>query len=298
MSKHFLQRYKALVLGALLLLGACSGTTIAYNRLDFLLPWYVNDYAELNAQQETYLAELLAPFLSWHRNQELPSYVKILAGIEDSLDRPQTAAGVAAVFAEFEAAWFRLEGEALNGLLDLGAQLSDEQIAGFLAEMSQQQKEYEEEYLQRSDEEFYEDSYENLKDSAAEYLGALSDAQRELLREASRQLLRSDRTWLQERAQWLTQLGVLLERKPDWQQRIKEAVVARRNTLSPEYQRTYQHNMDVIYDVIAKLLNGRSAQQDRHLRDRLSALRNDLEALISAGKEAAASQLPSAGSLE
>jgi len=288
MSKHFLQWRKALVIGALLLLGACSGTTFVYNRLDFLLPWYVDDYAELNAQQETYLAELLAPFLRWHRNQELPVYVQILAGIEDSLNRPQTPAGIAAVFAEMESAWLRLEGEALNWLLDIGAQLSAEQIAGFLAEMSKQQKEYEEEYLQRSDEEFYQDSYDNLADNAKEYLGTLSDAQRDLLRESSRRLLRSDQAWLQERAQWLSQLAVLLQREPQWQQRVRDAVAARRQNLSPDYRRIYENNMGVIYELVAKLLNERSEQQDRHLRDKLIELRRDLEALVMQGKGPAA----------
>ena len=32
------------------LLGACSSTTFLYNRLDFLLPWYLGDYADLVAQ--------------------------------------------------------------------------------------------------------------------------------------------------------------------------------------------------------------------------------------------------------
>ena len=87
----------------LLLLGACSGTTFVYNRLDFVLPWYVDDYAELNSQQDVYLDELLAPFLTWHRNQELPAYIEIIDGIEGRLDQPLTGAEIADVFAEFEA---------------------------------------------------------------------------------------------------------------------------------------------------------------------------------------------------
>ena len=47
-----MQQFRILTLALLLLLGACSGTTFVYNRLDFLLPWYVDDYAELNGEQE------------------------------------------------------------------------------------------------------------------------------------------------------------------------------------------------------------------------------------------------------
>jgi hypothetical protein len=272
------------IVSLLLLLGACSGTTFLYNRLDFLLPWYVDDYAELNGEQETYLDERLSPFLAWHRAQELPSYVRILGDIEASLDEPQTQAGVEAIFAEFERAWLRVEGEALDWLLDLGAQLSDEQIEGFLEVMWEQQDEYKEEYLERTDEEFYEDSYGHLKDNAKDYLGTLSDKQRELLFESSRQLLRSDEAWLQERADWFTQLAVLLERRPQWQQRVRAAVAARQDNFSPEYVRIYKNNMGVIADAIAQLLNERTEAQDRHLRDKLSELRIDFETLIDEGQ--------------
>lgn len=276
------------MLGGLLLLGACSSTTFVYNRLDFLVPWYVDDYVDLNQPQKQYLDNLLAPFLRWHRSQELPDYLKILEGIEDNLNRPQTPAMVAAVFNDFETAWLRLEGKSLNWLLDFGAQLSDAQIAELMEELWERQTDYEEEYLERTDEEFYQETYQESVDNAREYLGTLTDKQRELLRDFSRRLQRSDRVWLQARAQWLTELAVLLERKPGWQQRVREAVVARRKNLSPEYQRIYDHNLNAICDVVAQLLNGRSEQQDQHLRDRLSDLGKDLQVLISQGKEPAA----------
>ena len=271
---------------SLLMLGACSGTTLLYNRLDFLVPWYVDDYAELNGEQETYLEELLTPFLAWHRAQELPSYVKILGDIEASLDEPETQAGVEAIFAEFERAWLRLEGEALDSLLDLGAQLSDTQLDGFLEVLWEQQDEYKEEYLERSDDEFYEDSYDNLKDNAKEYLGALSDKQRNVLRESSSKLLRSDEEWLRERADWFKQLEVILKRGPQWQQRVRAAVAARRDKFSPEYVRIYENNSAVIADAIARLLNLRTERQDRHVRSKLSDLREDFETLIAEGKAA------------
>ncbi len=40
-----------LVVCCLLLLSACSGTTFFYNRLDFFIPWYVDDYVELEREQ-------------------------------------------------------------------------------------------------------------------------------------------------------------------------------------------------------------------------------------------------------
>jgi len=280
---------KVWVVATLLSISACSETSFVYNRLNLLLPWYVDDYAELNQAQKAYLDELLVPFLTWHRTQELPNYVKILASIENSLSQPLTPAAVSAIFTEFQTAWFRLEDASLNWLVDLGDRLSEEQISNFLGSLTKQKHEYEEKYLKRSDKEFYEDSYDNMVDSAQDYLGSLSDKQRELLRASSLQLQRSDHAWIQERSDWFKQLAVLLERKPGWQQRLREAVVARRENIAPEYLRIYQHNMGVIYDTIAQLLNGRSDEQDRHLRRKLSDLRDDIEMLIAQGRHPAES---------
>ena len=51
---------RGILLCSLLLLGACSGSNFVYNQLDFILPWYVDDYAELNTKQDAYLEEGVA----------------------------------------------------------------------------------------------------------------------------------------------------------------------------------------------------------------------------------------------
>jgi hypothetical protein len=269
---------------ALFVVSACSSTTYVYNRLDFLLPWYMDDYVDLTAEQEAYLDELLVPFLAWHRAQELPVYLTALNNIEDSLNEPLTPAGVGAMVADFESAWLRLEGEGLTQLLDLGARLSDEQIAAFLEALWEQQREFEEEYLERDEEEFFEDNDDNMLDTFQDYLGKLSDDQKQWVQDSGRQLLRSDQVWLKERAQWLTELGILLEREPGWQERVRVAISAKNKNITPEYQRVYEHNMDAIYQLIAQVLNARSERQSRHLRDKLTDIRQDLETLIAQGK--------------
>ena len=272
---------------ALFVVSACSSTTYVYNRLDFLLPWYMDDYVDLDAEQEAYLDELLVPFLAWHRAQELPVYLTALNNIEDSLDSPLTAEIVGTLFTNFESAWLRLQSEGLTQLLDLGARLSDEQIAAFLEALWEQQREFEEEYLERDEEEFFEDNDDNTLDTFQDYLGKLSDDQKQWVQDSGRQLLRSDQVWLKERAQWLTELGILLEREPGWQERVRVAVSAKNNTMTPEYQRIYEHNMDAIYQLAAQVLNARSERQSRHLRGKLADVREDLETLIAQGQNTA-----------
>ena len=96
-------------------------------------------------------------------------------------------------------------------------------------------------------------------------------------------LLRSDAAWLSERAAWLEKLEVVLERKPGWEQRLRDAVVANRESLPSDYVRIYENNMEVIFAAVAELLNERSERQTKYLQSRLAELREDFETLIAQG---------------
>lgn len=279
---------RAVLVACLLLLGACSSTTFVYNRLDTILPWYLDDYVELNSSQDKQLDRLLQPFLAWHRQQELPRYMTILDQIDTDLDQALTPDQIGLIYTEVEVAWLQLQDQSLEWLLALGATLSDEQVEEFLAYLQERQEEYEGEYLSRSEREYREESYEAFEDSMQDYLGRLSSGQRQRLRAASLDLQRSDQVWLQERAAWLQRLAVLMQREPGWEERVREAIALRDETVSPAYLATYEHNLGVVFSAIADVLNSRSDKQDRYLRAELENLREDLQTLVAQGAVAGA----------
>ena len=157
--------------------------------------------------------------------------------------------------------------------------------------MQERQKEYEEEYLTRSESEYREQVYDSFADSLEDYLGRLTKEQRERLELASAALHRSDAVWLEERALWLQRLAVMLQRQPGWQQRVREALARRGETVSTRYQEVFQHNLDVIFLAVAEVFNERTEKQDRHLRKELAMLQEDLQTLIAQG----AAKAPEAG---
>lgn len=265
---------------ALLLIGACSSTTFLYNRLDFLIPWYLDDYVELDASQSETLDRLLAPVFEWHRREELPRYRDVLDDVISSLDEPATAAAVAGFAAETEAAWFRLEAEALECALNLGSDLTDAQIQEFLEGLEKDQIKYEKKYLKRDADNYRKDTYESLLDNAQDYLGRLNRAQRSLTAEAAAGMLRSDRVWLRERAIWIERLRQLLRREPGWQQAVRDGLAARNESVAAEYTETLAHNTAVVRQWLTELLNSRTDKQDRRLRKKLGNLRDDLDTLI------------------
>ena len=264
-----------------LLLTACSSTTFLYNRLDFIIPWYLDDYVDLNKAQRSQLDGLLAPFLEWHRSEELPRYRDILDDMIANLDQPATPESVAQMSANLEQAWFRLEAEAVEWLLALGEELEDAQIEEFLAELAKSQKKYEKKYLDRDDEEYREELYDSFKDSAQDFLGRLDWGQRALLETASGNMQRSDDAWLSERAEWIEQMRQYLRREPGWQQAVRDGLATREESVSPEYRETFNHNLAVINQLVADVLNSRSEKQDARLRKKLNGFREDLDTLIA-----------------
>jgi len=272
-----------LVLGLLVLAG-CSSTTFVYNRLHIFVPWYLGGYVDLEREQKDVLDESLRPLLDWHRREELPRYVALLDDMESALDEELTIERITDFALAFEGAWFRLEERGVAGLLDVAESLSDAQMAEFIEELWHRQAEYEDKYLSRTDEEFREDSYKDLRDSMQDYLGRLNSAQRDLLQQASAALQRTDDAWLAERRNWIQRLEVFLQREPGWREAILDALDTRDETVSEAYRLAYQHNLQVIAGSAAEVINMRLQKQDRRLRRKLDGFREDFQTLIAQGQ--------------
>jgi len=272
----------------LVVLTGCSSTTFVYNRLDFFIPWYLGDYVDLNREQKKRLDERLQPFLAWHRAEELPRYLQVLDDIDSRLNGSITGADVGDTLDDVEQAWLRVENRALDWLLDLGADLSDDQIAEFIEELRDKQIEYEEKYLTRKEQEYRDEAEENLRDNLQDMLGRLDKSQRARVVLASEALQRSDAVWLQERAEWIDLIEQLLQRESGWKAAVREASRTREERQSELYLQTYEHNTGVIYDAVADILNSRSTRQDERLRRELNKYREAIETLIAQGLEDAA----------
>ncbi len=106
-----LQKLIKLSLVLVILLASCSTTTFIYDRINFILPWYLGSFVDLDAEQGDYLDELLVPFFDWHQTNEITFYLMILDASESLLLSKQKikADDIATVSMIIDDAWFRLE---------------------------------------------------------------------------------------------------------------------------------------------------------------------------------------------
>jgi hypothetical protein len=262
-----------------LLLVSC-GSSLVYDRLDWLIPWYVDSYVDLSSEQRQTLQQQLAPLLLQHRQEELARYQQLLDGIEVQLQAPVRTAQVEGWIGELAQAATRVEQSMLQVAVDFGATISDEQMAEFLESLYSRQEDLEKELLSRSYADYAEEHTRHLEDLMQRIIGRLDRAQKQQLEQAAHSMQRYDGVWLEDRRRWLDQLQSLLQRKPGWQERVKSAYAARERSRSQEYQSIVAHNQRVIAAAIARVLNSRSDKQKARTVSEFEDLRAMLRKLM------------------
>jgi hypothetical protein len=260
-------------------LSGCSNTFL-YNRLNWLIPWYLDDYVDLSGQQSRALREDLKGFLSWHRQNELPYYLQILDEIEVELKEDIDGSDVNRWIGFLIEAYERVEKGAMDWIIELGESLTEEQVSDFYQRLLDKQFAFERRYMARTDGEYLSEHRDNLAEVLAHFLGPLQDAQIQRLDSAVARLLRFDLLWLEDRGFWLNQLGGILKREPGWEVKLTQTLAGRKKNRTRAYQQTFQHNRSVISEAIADIINRRTPEQDDTLGKILRDYRRDLQKLI------------------
>ena len=87
-----LSKVRSLLLLSLILLpflvSSCSSIQIAYNQADFLLKWWLDDFVDLNEEQEKLYAQAIPILIKKHRQEELPKALLKLRQLKMKLDAP------------------------------------------------------------------------------------------------------------------------------------------------------------------------------------------------------------------
>lgn len=264
----------------LTVLSGCSANRFLYNRLDTFVNWWIDDYVALSVEQQEAFDAGLFSVLQWHRYDELPRYKTIIAESLAALEGGVTLAEAELIADDIDQAVVRLQEQMLELLLDVGDSLTDEQITEFLSTIDEDQATYREKRLSRSDDEYFEDSADSLEDLAKRLLGRLSREQKQLIASTSRELTRLDGLWHADREKWGASLRAILEQRSEgWRGDIVGLVEDREAERIPDYVAAIDRNGEIILALLVDVINSRSERQDRRLRDFLTDLAEDIDAL-------------------
>lgn len=215
MLKHLSCNKKYLfVIVFITIVSACSFKSI-YNRLDYLIPSYVEGMVSLDDMLEEEVEQRTRVLINWHRNTQLKQYAELLREFQFDFGLHLTEERVLQHMSEMESLWLPL-GEKLNEeMAELLPLLNDGQLDELFESIDDKNEEFYDDYVDLDVEERIEEYTESLRDNYQNWLGDLTEQQEQYLEKAAYKFHSSAALRLQQRKVWQHSIGEILESSDD-----------------------------------------------------------------------------------
>ena len=262
-----------------LLISACSRAGLAYRNLDWLVPWRLNDYLNLDSQQQAWLKPRLQTHLQWHCSAELPRYIDWLQTTESILAQPQPdSAQLLEQFAQFDAALNRIGVEITPTAIELLQGLSKQQVRELYAAMDEDNLEDRQDFLDPPLATQISERQTRMQERLRPWLGRLNSAQTDHIATWANSLGEQNRLWLENRQLWQAELRkVVAERdSADFAERLTRLLQQRESFYSDEHRASYGRSRQALATLFSQLLSNSDEAQRERLSHRLRDLRRDL----------------------
>lgn len=270
-----------IVLIGIFFLQAC-GIKFWYNRLDWVVPWYLDDYVELTSQQEDTLEKLLEIKTEWHRSNELPKYVSMLKRMEADIKSGAIHQTYDRYRRDMRGFYNTLLAEMSDDLVTQTASLSDVQVKQLMDNLDKEAKEQYEEFKETKKEDRQEERIERLEESFSEWIGSLNDDQETLIKEMASLLKSSGEVTYEYRTRWRDAFRTALTERatPAGQAAIKSLITDPYQVGGEELNAIRDHNGEIYKEYQLKIFRTLSPRQKRHLLEEIAEYREDFEDLI------------------
>lgn len=174
-----------LALAAAWLLAGCSALRLAYDNADVYVKYRAGHYLDLRGRDDEELAQRIDSFFAWHRAQELPEYARIAdeaaKRVANGLSREDLVWGYDSLVAHAQHS-LRAAAERMAPLLD---RLTPEQVAHMEKGFAEDNRKFARENLRGSEQERRKRRAKRVEERLEDWVGNLSQAQVERVRQYS-----------------------------------------------------------------------------------------------------------------
>lgn len=274
--KHWLT-----LIAAVLLLQGCS-IKFWYNRLDWVVPWYVDDYVELSGQQEEQLEKLMLLKTEWHRKNELPRYIAWLDSLDKDIRNKQVEQRYDFHRQQLSNFYQNLVDELAGDFASLMVQLSDQQVNELFIELEQMDQETLEEFNELSAEELFEQKDENIADGVSEWIGRLSNEQKMIVTEWASQVQSTTLERMAYRKRWREAMREALKTRQQEQgaNSIQSVMVNAQSLQGDVLKAMYQNNRELTEHYLIRIYDTLSDKQLKRLLAKISDYKEDFTDLM------------------
>lgn len=270
-----------ILLGCIVLCMTACSMRIMYNRLDWIIPIYLDEYVSLTDQQENYVDAAINRFLRWHRTEELPRYIEFVVSLSEAQKESLRQEQVLVLFDRAEGLWSKLLEEALPSLLDLAAALQQEQIQEINDGLQHTIHKLQKKYGNKNQAERRAIWQNKMTDVMQDLLGELTANQAALIGAWSRTKKDTTDDWLVFRDTWRLRFVELLRHRQDAQYRddMRRLLLQPATLYSASHRQAVMENRHHLAQFIADLAATLTPEQRKHLQQKLSEIIADLQAL-------------------
>lgn len=194
----------------ILFVSACSFKTL-YNQLDYLIPSYVEGMVSLDDVLEEKVEQRTDVLLSWHRNTQLTQYADLMRTFQQDLESPLTEQRVLQHMATMQLLWQSLEMKLNKEMAELLPLLNSEQREELFDSIEDKNEDFYDDYIDLENDERIEQYTETTLDSYQNWLGDLTDQQKQAVEIAAAELGSSAALRLQQKQLWQRSIKEILD---------------------------------------------------------------------------------------
>ena len=199
-----------IVIGLVTLITACSFKTV-YNRLDYLIPKYIEGVVTLDDVLEDRLEGRTQVLLNWHRNTQLKQYAGWLQSLQQDIGVQLTEEQLEQHISEMEGFWLSLLSKVNDEMAYLLPMLDQAQREELFVYLDDSNEEFQEAFIEPDDRERIDDYAGRMIDVYEDWIGELTNEQAGRVEQAAAELISTAELRLQRRLEWQQGIRRILE---------------------------------------------------------------------------------------
>ena len=265
-----------------LIIAGCSRINLAYRNLDTLIPWWIDDYLDLNRDQQKRFRAQLRDHLSWHCQTQLPVYLDILGQLQHQVRRDEiNEATLRTHYQHTKQAMQAIAQEITPTATQLLRDLDDAQVRTLNEALEKDRRERAEKYLQPPLDQQISERAERMGERVEHWLGMISAAQRQRILVWAHTLGEHNRLWLDNRVQWQHALSAAVAQRHEagFDDRITRLLQDGEIFWTAEYRAAFDRIEQAALDLASDLYAMSDTDQRSHLDGQLENLRKNLGSL-------------------
>jgi len=269
-----------LVLAVALVASGCSTLRFAYENADTYLRWKAGTYVDLEGDDADELDDRVDEFHAWHRKNALPKYVRLVQEaslrFDDGLSRQDLDWGYDSLRGQARES-LRKAAELAAPMLD---RLTPAQVAQIERRLAEENRQFHRDNLRISERERRRKRAKFVVDRLEDWVGKLSQSQRERVREYAERMPLIDELRDRDRRRLQSEVLAVL-RAHQARERLPELVANWERGREPAYAKALESWREQYFNLLVDLDRSLSPEQRRRALGNLRRYAEDFEALAA-----------------